>query len=216
MFGGWGVIVTDVQGDFTVWKEGSLAVPGSDLDYVRAVERATRQLDESGLPIFGTQDWHPANHVSFFTTHPGKRPLDVIDLDGRSQVLWPPHCIQGTEKARIVIDNNLFLAVVRKAQDPLVESYSAFRDDGGAETEMDAMLRLNNVKNLVIYGIATDYCVRATALDGVHAGYNVIVVQELCRGVAVDTTTSALEEMIGAGVRVVTRASDLIAELKDG
>jgi nicotinamidase/pyrazinamidase len=214
MSDGWGVIVTDVQGDFTVWKDGSLAVPGSDSDYVRSVETATRQLKELGMPIFGTQDWHPANHISFFTTHPGKRPFDVIDVNGRSQILWPPHCVQGTEKARILIDNNLFLAVVRKAQDPLVESYSAFHDDGGVKTEMDGILRLNNVRNLAIYGIATDFCVRATALDGVYAGYRVTVIEELCRGVAADTTASALQEMIGEGVRIVTRAGDLIAELR--
>jgi nicotinamidase/pyrazinamidase len=216
MIDGWGVIVTDVQGDFTVWKEGSLAVPGSDADYVRAVETMTRELKELGLRIFGTQDWHPANHISFFTSHPGKQPLDVIDVNGRSQILWPPHCVQGTEKARILIDNDLFLAVVRKAQNPLIESYSAFHDDDGAKTEMDAILRLNNVKNLAIYGLATDFCVKATALDGVRAGYRVTVVEELCRGVAADTTASALQEMTGAGVRIVARAHNLIAELRKG
>jgi nicotinamidase/pyrazinamidase len=212
----WGVIVTDVQGDFTEWKEGSLAVPGSDRDYVTTVEGVTRQLMELGLPIFGTQDWHPANHVSFFTSHPGKRPFDVIDIEGRNQILWPPHCVQGTEKARILIDNNLFLAVVRKAQDPAVESYSAFHDDGGVRTEMDEILRLNGITNIAIYGIATDFCVRATALDGLLTGYAVAVIEELCRGVDPDTTAVALEEMAKKGARIIPRASGLIAEIGHG
>ena len=142
----WGVIVIDVQGDFTEMKRGSLAVPGTGEEYVREVEEATRRLKEAGLVIFGTQDWHPAGHVSFASSHPGKKPFESIVVNGRTQVLWPPHCVQGTENARVLIDNNLFLAIVKKAQNPAFDSYSAFRDDGGAQTELDAMLRTNEIK----------------------------------------------------------------------
>ncbi|RLA99969.1 MAG: amidase, partial [Deltaproteobacteria bacterium] len=177
-----GVIVVDVQGDFTEWKEGSLAVSGTDEAYVRQVEEATRKLRDAGFLIFATQDWHPPNHVSFYTNHPGKKPFEVIDVDGRKQVLWPPHCVQGTEGARILVDNNLFRAVVQKGRDPRYDSYSGFQDDGGQKTEMDTILRLNGIETVVVYGIATDYCVKATALDAAKAGYKVIVVKELCRG----------------------------------
>ncbi len=198
-----GVIVTDVQGDFTELKNGSLAVPGTDEEYVREVEEATRRLKEAGLVVFGTQDWHPADHISFASNHPGKKPFDSIVVNGRTQTLWPPHCVQGTENARVLIDNNLFLAIVRKAQDSAFDSYSAFRDDGGAKTELDAMLRTNKIKNLFIYGLAIDYCVRATAIDAIEAGYKATVVKGLSRGIAPATTVRALDEMRQKGVRLV-------------
>jgi len=213
MAGKWGVIVVDMQGDFTEWKKGSLAVPGSDERYVRNVEIATRRFSDMGLPIFGSQDWHPPNHISFATSHPGRRPLDVITIDGRTQVLWPPHCVQGTEKARILIDNNLFLAVVKKAQSPAIDSYSAFQDEGGTKTELETMLRTNGVERLIIYGLATDYCVRATALDGLSAGYRVTIVEDLCRGVSPDTTSSALAEMKKKGVRLVPSLEGMIEKI---
>ena len=213
MTGKWGVIVTDIQGDFTEWKKGSLAVAGSDESYVTSVERATRRLKELGLPIFGTQDWHPPNHVSFHTSHPGKKPFDTIEIRDKTQALWPPHCVQGTENARILIDNNLFLAVVRKAQDPALESYSAFQDEVGHKTEMETVLRINGVDRFIIYGIATDYCVKATALDGRAEGYEVTVVEDLCRGVSAETTAAALAEMRANGVRLVATLDGAIQEI---
>ncbi|MEE9421059.1 MAG: hypothetical protein V3W43_16405, partial [Desulfatiglandaceae bacterium] len=112
-----GVIVVDVQGDFTTWKKGSLAVSGTDRSFVNKVKRATETLYKEGYLIFGTQDWHPADHISFFTNHPGKKAFEAIKIDGRTQVLWPPHCIQGTWNARVLVDNNLFLAIVKKGKD---------------------------------------------------------------------------------------------------
>jgi len=85
-----GVIVGDIQGDFTEWGKGSLAVPNTGSDYVKKAEEVTKMLYTSGLPIFGVQDWHPGDHISSYTTHPGKKPFDVIEIDGRRQVLWPP------------------------------------------------------------------------------------------------------------------------------
>ena len=200
-----GVIVVDVQGDFTEWKKGSLAVPGTDETFVRQVQEATQRLKDAGFLIFATQDWHPPNHISFYTNHPGKKPFEVIEIEGRKQVLWPPHCVQGTEGARILVDNNLFRAVVQKGRDPRYDSYSGFQDDGGQKTEMDTVLKLNGIKKVVVYGIATDYCVKATALDAAKAGYKVIVVKELCRGVAPDTSAKAIEEMRKAGVVVMEK-----------
>lgn len=198
-----GVIVVDVQGDFTTWKKGSLAVNGADSAFVRKIQNATETLSKEGCLIFGTQDWHPANHVSFFTNHPGKQAFEVIKIDGRTQVLWPPHCIQGTENARVLVDNNIFMAIVRKGRDPRYDSYSGFQDDGGAKTELDSILKRNAIKNLFVYGIATDVCVKATAIDAANAGYMVTVVEGLCRGVATDTSEEALKEMKDKGITVL-------------
>jgi nicotinamidase/pyrazinamidase len=200
-----GVIVGDIQGDFTEWKEGSLAVPNSGHDYVKKAEEATQVLHDAGFPIFGVQDWHPGDHISFYTNHPGKKPLETIEIDGRTQVLWPPHCVQGTENARILVDNNLFLAVVQKGRDKQYDSYSAFQDDGGHKTEMEAILRYNGIEKIVLYGIATDYCVRATVMDAIQAGFQVMVIEELCRGVAPDTSEQALKEMKGAGAIILEK-----------
>ena len=198
-----GVIVVDMQGDFTTWKNGSLAVAGTDKAFVDKVESATRELAAKGLLIFGTQDWHPVNHVSFFSNHPGKKPFQAIKINGRTQVLWPPHCIQGTQNARVLVDNNLFLAIVKKGKNPAYDSYSGFQDDGGDKTEMDQILKRNGIQKVIVYGIATDYCVKATAVDAANAGYKVIVVEGLCKGVAPKTTEAALKEMKEKGITVV-------------
>jgi nicotinamidase/pyrazinamidase len=198
-----GVIVVDIQGDFTKLKNGSLAVDGTDEAYVKAAEEKTKRLKEAGFPIYATQDWHPINHVSFFTNHSGKKAFDVIQLHEKDQVLWPPHCVQKTPGAEILLDKKSFKAVVKKGMDPNYDSYSGFQDDGGKKTDLDQLLKKNNVRKLVIFGIATDYCIRATALDGVAAGYEVVLIKNLCRGVAPDTSQKAIEEMRAKGVVVL-------------
>ncbi len=205
-----GVIVVDMQGDFTTWKNGSLAVAGTDKAFVDKVESATRELAAKGLLIFGTQDWHPVNHVSFFSNHPGKKPFQAIKINGRTQVLWPPHCIQGTQNARVLVDNNLFLAIVKKGKNPKYDSYSGFQDDGGDKTEMDQILKRNGIQKVIVYGIATDYCVKATAVDAANAGYKVIVVEGLCKGVAPETTKAALREMKEMGISVVEEVDQIM------
>lgn len=214
MTGKWGVVVIDIQGDFTKWKQGSLAVPGSNEDYVRKVEAATRKLKDLGVPVFGTQDWHPPDHVSFATSHPGKKPFETIMVDGKNEVLWPPHCVQGTENARVLLDNNLFLAIVKMSQDPTVENYSAFKDGRGTKTELDTVLGINGVNKIIIYGIATEYVVRATALDLLAAGYKPLVIEELCRGVSRDTTASAVDEMKRLGITVVGTLDDIVHDVR--
>ena len=199
-----GVIVVDLQGDFTTYKNGSLAVAGTDEAYFNKVQKVTQELSAKGYPIFGTQDWHPADHVSFFSNHSGKKPFEAIQIEGRTQVLWPPHCVQGTENARVLVDNNLFLAIVKKGKDKKFDSYSGFQDDGGAKTEMNQILQKNGIKELIVYGIATDYCVKATAIDAAAAGFKVTVIEGLSRGVAPDTTAKALEEMKEKGIIIQT------------
>ncbi len=195
-----GVIVVDLQGDFTTYKNGSLAVAGTDKAFVNKIRLATRELNARGYPVFGTQDWHPADHISFYSNHPGKKPFELIQIEGRTQVLWPPHCVQGTENAGVLVDNDMFQAMVKKGRDRRYDSYSGFQDDGGAQTEMNRILQQNGITELIIYGIATDYCVKATAMDAAAAGYKVTVIEGLCQGVAPDTTKEALEEMKAKGI----------------
>ncbi len=199
-----GVIVVDLQGDFTTYKNGSLAVEGTDEAFVKKVEKVTQELSAKGYPIFGTQDWHPADHISFFSNHTGKKPFETVQIEGRTQVLWPPHCVQGTENARVLVDNNLFLAIVKKGKDKKYDSYSGFQDDGGAKTEMNKILQKNGIKELIVYGIATDYCVKATAIDAAAARFKVTVIEGLSKGVAPDTTAKALEEMKAKGITIKT------------
>jgi len=198
-----GVIVVDMQGDFTTWKNGSLAVAGTDKAFVDKVSAATKDLAQKGFLIFGTQDWHPADHVSFFSNHPGKKPFEAIKIEGKNQILWPPHCVQGTQNARVLVDNNLFMAIVKKGKDVRYDSYSGFQDDGGSKTEMESILKRNGIQKLIIYGIATDYCVKATAMDAAKAGFDVTVVKGLCKGVAEDTSAAAWKDLQAAGVTLV-------------
>jgi nicotinamidase/pyrazinamidase len=198
-----GVIVVDIQGDFTKLKNGSLAVDGTDEAYIKAAEENTKKLKEAGFPIYATQDWHPKNHASFFTNHKGKKAFEVIKLHGKDQVLWPPHCVQKTPGAEILLDKKLFKAVVKKGMDSQYDSYSGFQDDGGKKTDMDKLLKKEKINKVVVYGIATDYCVRATALDAVAAGYKVIMIKNLSRGVAPDTSQKAIDEMKAKGIVIL-------------
>jgi nicotinamidase/pyrazinamidase len=194
------VIVVDVQGDFTQLRQGSLAVDGTDQAYLDEVTAETRRLKALGLPVFATQDWHPSDHISFFTNHQGKSAFDTLDLGDREQILWPPHCVQNSRNAEILVDNGLFEAVVKKGMDPEYDSYSGFFDDGGRSTGLDTLLRNRGIQRLIIYGLTTDYCARFTALDARSLGFEVDLVPALCRGVAEETTRAALDEM--AAVRV--------------
>lgn len=207
-----GVIVADVQADFTTWKNGALAVPGTNEDYVKQVRRATEALKHQGFVVFGIQDWHPPDHISFFTNHPGRKPFDLLEVENRKQVLWPPHCVQGTAGAALLLDASLFAAIVQKGKERHYDSYSAFQDDGGARTELDGLLKARGIRELIIYGLATDYCVKATALDAAAAGYRVTVVESLCRGITPETTAAALAAMRAAGIAVAGELSCLGAE----
>ncbi len=206
-----GAIVVDIQGDFTQLMMGSLAVPGTNLDYLHKISKAIDQIKGLGIPLFASQDWHPADHISFFTNHPGKKMYDKIALHGKDQILWPPHCVQGTPGADLLLDQNLFKAVIQKGKDPLYDSYSCFQDDGNHETELDGILKNQGIKKLIIFGIATDYCVRWTAMDGLARGYKMVVIKSLCRGVDPLTTAQALEEIKKKGAVILEDLETFIA-----
>lgn len=204
------VLVVDIQADFTEWEKGSLAVPGTDETYVREVSQGVRRFRESGYTVLATQDWHPADHVSFYTNHPGRKAFETVRLEEREQVLWPPHCVQDSAGAALLIDPGLFAAVIRKGTDRRYDSYSGFEDDGGGQTGLDRELEKRKTGGIILFGIATDYCVRATTLHGLKRGYAVAVVASLCRGVAPKTTEKAWAEMRAAGAVIVEDAKDLL------
>ncbi len=190
-----GVIITDLQGDFTTLKKGSLAVQGTDQTYVDQVDQTVRFLMTNGMKVFATQDWHPPEHISFFTNNPGTKPFDMVSIKGRPQVMWPPHCVQNSENAQLLIDKDLVSGTIQKGTDPNFDSYSGFKDDGGKETGLGQILGVLAIEKLVVFGLTTDYCVRATAMDAAALGYKVIVIENLCKGVAPDTTAEAIQEM---------------------
>lgn len=198
------VIVVDVQADFTSAHNGTLATSGSDESYLKSVSSATRAFKDAGLTVFATQDWHPANHMSFADNRPDKKPFDTIEIsDGWIQTLWPVHCVQDTDGAALAIEPGIISDVIRKGQDPQFDSYSGFRDDGGVKTPLREKLTEAGAKSLIIYGIATDYCVKATVLDALQLGYKVCLVTDLCRGVSEDTSVSAIREMAEKGAFIM-------------
>ncbi|RUA02879.1 MAG: bifunctional nicotinamidase/pyrazinamidase [Deltaproteobacteria bacterium] len=203
------VLLVDFQEDFTEDKNGALAVAGTDAAYIDAVARATRALSGQGLPIYATQDWHPETHMSFVTNHPGAEVFTPLEIDGRSQIMWPPHCVQGTAGASIMLADDLFEQVIQKGSDARFDSYSGFADDGGKQTALEEQLANAGIKELLVYGLATDFCVKFTVLDALAAGYRVHLLLDLCRGVAPDTTEAAIEEMREKGA-VITEAAAFI------
>ncbi len=203
------VLLVDFQEDFTEDKNGALAVAGTDAVYIDTVIQVTHALAGQGLPIYATQDWHPENHMSFVTNHPGAELFSAIDIDGHSQIMWPAHCVQGTAGATILLANDLIEQVIQKGSDPRFDSYSGFADDGGKQTGLDEILRRNGVTDLVVYGLATDFCVKFTVIDALAAGYRVTLLPDLCRGVAPDSTDAALDEMQANGA-IIGQSSDYL------
>jgi nicotinamidase/pyrazinamidase len=161
------LIVVDVQVDFC--PGGALAVSGGD-EVVPLINALTPRFPI----VVATQDWHPPGHASFASSHPGRTPLEIIDLDGVQQVLWPDHCVAGTAGAEFHagLDLHAARAIVRKGTDPRVDSYSAFRDNHREHpTGLAGLLHELGVGRVVIVGLATDYCAAASARDAVEMGF---------------------------------------------
>lgn len=157
--------------------------------------------------VVATQDWHPADHRSFALMHPGKKVGEVIELHGLPQVLWPAHCVQQSRGAEFSPGLNLagIRHVVQKGIDPAVDSYSGFFDNARRHaTGLEAVLRRAGVTEIHVLGLATDYCVRATALDAVELGFRVTLIRRGCRGVELQSgdCERAIAEMQQAGVQI--------------
>jgi len=195
------LIIVDVQNDFC--PGGALAVANGDL-VVPVINGLLPRFDV----IVATQDFHPADHASFAVNHPGTRVGQVIELGGMPQVLWPPHCVQNTQGAqlRADLDTSGLDGVFQKGTDPLVDSYSGFFDNGRQHaTGLGEFLKARGVNDVFVCGLATDYCVRWTALDALSLGFATTVIADACRGVELQAGDSAraLDEVRAAGGRVV-------------
>ena len=192
------LIVVDVQNSFL--PGASLAVPRGN-----EVVPVINDLAKRFANVVLTQDWHPAGHRSFASSHPGKKPFDKITLDYGEQILWPDHCVQGTEGARLCRDLDLAHAqlVLRKGCHMNVDSYSAFIEaDGKTTTGLGGYLRERGIDSVYVCGLATDFCVAWTALDARNLGFDAVVIDDACR--AIDTQgslTAAWERMERAGVK---------------
>ena len=191
------LIVVDVQNDFL--PGGSLAVPDGD-----AVLDPIRQIAGRFENLVMTQDWHPAGHVSFASSHPGRQPFETIELSYGAQVLWPDHCVIGSPGAQFAVGLELpnAQAIIRKGFRPEVDSYSGFLEaDRKAVTGLAGYLRERGIERVFLAGLATDFCVGWTALDARGEGFDAYVVEDACR--AIDTGGSlarAWAEMEAAGV----------------
>jgi nicotinamidase/pyrazinamidase len=197
------LVLVDLQNDFI--PGGSLAVREGDavIPVANAVQKKPWDV------IVATQDWHPKNHGSFASNHRGKHPGDMITLGGLPQVLWPDHCVQGSRGAEFhpVLDRSRVTKVFRKGTDPEIDSYSTFFDNAHRKsTGVGDYLKGENVTDVYLLGLATDYCVKYSALDAVHLGFRTHVVIDGCRGVELSPgdTKAAVEEMRRAGVEIVT------------
>ncbi|HWJ72668.1 MAG TPA: bifunctional nicotinamidase/pyrazinamidase [Kaistia sp.] len=197
------LIVTDIQNDFL--PGGALAVANGH-DIIPAVNEIARRFKN----VIITQDWHPAGHISFASTHPGRAPFEVIDLRYGPQVLWPDHCIQGTFGAALAdgIDIPHAQMIIRKGYHGHTDSYSAFFEaDRKTPTGLTGYLFERGIETVYAVGLATDFCVSWTALDARTHGFETVVVEDLCR--AIDTNNSlaaAIAQMDSAGVRRINAA----------
>jgi nicotinamidase/pyrazinamidase len=197
------LIVIDVQNDFC--PGGALAVPGGD-----SVIAPIHQVAPRFQHIVLTQDWHPANHSSFASVHPGKHPYDQIELNYGTQTLWPDHCVQGSTGAEFHPALHLPQAelILRKGFRPHIDSYSAFvENDRVTPTGLAGYLRERNLTRIFIAGLAYDFCVGYSALDARRLGLETIVIRDACRAIDLSGSVAAIETAFAqAGVALIESA----------
>lgn len=195
------LLVIDVQQDFC--PGGALAVAGGD----EIVEGINALMSDFEAVIL-TQDWHPAGHSSFASSHEGRKPYDMMEMPYGSQVLWPDHCIQGSTGAQF--HGNLILdradLIIRKGYNPAIDSYSAFfENDHKTPTGLEGYLRTRSIDRLTLVGLATDFCVNFSAVDAAKLGFDVEVRLDLCRAIDLNgSLDAALTAMKAAGVRALS------------
>jgi nicotinamidase/pyrazinamidase len=203
------LIIVDVQNDFL--PGGALAVPQGDV-----IIPIINRLQTAFSLVVATQDWHPANHGSFAVNHPGKREFAQIDLNGLPQTLWPVHCVQDSAGAELApsLGRERIAKIFPKGTDPGIDSYSGFFDNGHRKgTGLAEWLRNQGVSDVYVCGLATDYCVKFTALDAIQSGFHTWLIEDACRGVNLQPhdAADALREMQQAGVRITSTAALLQA-----
>ena len=203
------LILVDIQNDFL--PGGALAVPDGD-----AVIPMANQLQAAFPIVVATQDWHPANHGSFAANHPGKKVFEQIELNGLPQTLWPVHCVQNSAGAALgaKLSQNRVAKIFRKGTNAGIDSYSSLFDNAHRKsTGLGEWLKEKGVSEVYICGLATDYCVKFSALDAMRFGFKTSVIEDACRGVNLgpDDVKNAVLEMRRAGVNIV-QSAELLAE----
>ena len=191
------LLVIDIQNDFC--PGGALAVAGGD-GIVAGVNALMPDFDA----VILTQDWHPAGHSSFASTHQAD-PFTTTEMPYGTQMLWPDHCIQGTKGAAfhpdLRVDGDL---IIRKGYNPAIDSYSAFfENDKSTPTGLDGYLRTRGIESVTLVGLALDYCVNYSAQDAAKLGFKTTVMTNLCRAIDPATEATARAEMIGLGVTLI-------------
>ncbi len=195
------LVLVDLQNDFC--PGGALPVKEGD-----KVVPLANELQKKFELIVATQDWHPKDHGSFASNHAGKKPGEVVDLHGIEQILWPDHCVQGSKGAEFhpKLDRSRITRVIHKGTDKTIDSYSTFSDNGHRKsTGLEDYLREKGVDEIYLAGLATDYCVKYSALDAVKLGFKTSVFFDACRGIDLKPgdVGRAIEEMRTAGIQVI-------------
>lgn len=194
------LIVIDVQNDFC--PGGALAVPEGDT-IVAGINAAMGGADA----VILTQDWHPAGHSSFASSHDGKAPYETTEMPYGTQVLWPDHCVQGSQGAAFhpALKADAADMIIRKGYNPAIDSYSAFfENDRSTPTGLHGYLQTRGISAVQMVGLATDFCVQFSALDAAALGYDVSVALDLCRGIDLEGSLEAsLTAMRDAGVTLI-------------
>ncbi len=203
------LLVVDMQNDFM--PGGALAVEGGDT-IIDAVNALMALFEQHNLAIVFTQDWHPADHDSFASRHPGKHPFDPFEASGIGPVLWPDHCVQATAGAEFHpgLQARFAETVIRKGYHRKIDSYSGFlENDRVTETGLDGYLRGRGVKRIFVCGLAADYCVYFTSADGADKGYKVFYLSDLTRpvGAPPDGLEKAYQSMRSKGVQFLNSAN---------
>ena len=200
------LLVVDVQNDFC--PGGALAVPNGD-QVVAVINRLTVRFAHIVL----TQDWHPAGHQSFASRHPGKQPFETVEVDYGIQTLWPDHCVQGTAGAAFhaELDVTRSELILRKGFRLAIDSYSAFfENDHTTTTGLAGYLKERGLGRVFCAGLATDFCVRFSAVDAVRQGFETYLIEDACRGIDLDGSMAAARaEMAEVGVKTI--AADDVA-----
>lgn len=195
------LILVDLQNDF--FPGGALGVPGSEMIFPLA-----NDIQKHFDLIIASKDWHPHNHQSFASNHPGHAVFEVLQLNNHTQVLWPDHCVQNTVGAdfypKLQVDK--IQKCILKGTDLNIDSYSVFFDNAHLkQTELSGYLETQGVKTLYMMGLATDYCVKYSVLDGLQLGYDVFVIEDGCFAINqhVSDEKQAFEEMKCAGAHII-------------
>lgn len=193
------LLIIDIQNDFL--PGGALAVPEGD-QVIPVVNALQPHFDL----VVATQDWHPADHKSFASNHPGKKPFEAIDLQGREQVLWPDHCVQGSAGAALApaLELNRVEAIFRKGMNPEIDSYSGFFDNGHLKTTgLADYLRSKMVTQVFVAGLAGDFCVYFTAKDALLEGFKTFLLEDASRPINPEGFTQAKADLRHLGGKII-------------